>query len=204
MRIRLMKKMAVLASLLAMIGFGAAEAQTRAIAIFAGGCFWCMEPPFDKVDGVISTTSGYTGGAKVDPSYEEVSSGRTGHYEALQVEYDPGRVTYQRLLEVFWRNIDPLDADGQFCDKGGQYRSAIFVADDEQRALAEASKAALEKSGKLVGPIVTKILPATAFYPAEAEHQDYYRKNPVRYAYYRWTCGRDRRLEQLWGAPPAH
>jgi peptide-methionine (S)-S-oxide reductase len=204
MRIRLMKKMAVLASLLAMIGFGAAEAQTRAIAIFAGGCFWCMEPPFDKVDGVISTTSGYTGGAKVDPSYEEVSSGRTGHYEALQVEYDPGRVTYQRLLEVFWRNIDPLDADGQFCDKGGQYRSAIFVADDEQRALAEASKAALEKSGKLVGPIVTKILPATAFYPAEAEHQDYYRKNPVRYAYYRWTCSRDRRLEQLWGAPPAH
>jgi peptide-methionine (S)-S-oxide reductase len=202
MRIRLMKKMAVLASLLAMVGFGAAEAQTRAIAIFAGGCFWCMEPPFDKVDGVISTTSGYTGGAKVDPSYEEVSSGRTGHYEALQVEYDPARVTYQRLLEVFWRNIDPLDADGQFCDKGGQYRSAIFVADNEQRALAEASKAALEKSGKLVGRIVTKILPATTFYPAEAEHQDYYRKNPVRYAYYRWTCGRDRRLEQLWGAPP--
>jgi peptide-methionine (S)-S-oxide reductase len=163
-----------------------------------------MEPPFDKVDGVISTTSGYTGGAKVDPSYEEVSSGRTGHYEALQVEYDQARVTYQRLLEVFWRNIDPLDANGQFCDKGGQYRSAIFVADDEHRALAEASKAALEKSGKLVGPIVTKILPAAAFYPAEAEHQDYYRKNPVRYAYYRWTCGRDRRLEELWGAPPAH
>ncbi|HEX9559215.1 MAG TPA: peptide-methionine (S)-S-oxide reductase MsrA, partial [Reyranella sp.] len=133
---------------------------------------------------------------------EEVSSGRTGHYEALQVEYDPARVTYQRLLEVFWRNIDPLDTDGQFCDKGRQYRSAIFVAGDEQRALAEASKAALETSGKLPGRIMTEILPATAFYPAEAEHQDYYRKNPVRYAYYRWTCGRDRRLEQLWGAPP--
>ena len=202
MKNQLMKTSAVLASLLMLVAFAAAEAQTRAVAVFAGGCFWCMEPPFDKVDGVISTTSGYTGGVKVDPSYEEVSSGRTGHYEALQVEYDPARVTYQRLLEVFWRNIDPLDTDGQFCDKGRQYRSAIFVAGDEQRALAEASKAALETSGKLPGRIMTEILPATAFYPAEAEHQDYYRKNPVRYAYYRWTCGRDRRLEQLWGAPP--
>ncbi len=202
MKNQLMKTSAVLASLLMLVAFAAAEAQTRAVAVFAGGCFWCMEPPFDKVDGVISTRSGYTGGVKVDPSYEEVSSGRTGHYEALQVEYDPARVTYQRLLEVFWRNIDPLDTDGQFCDKGRQYRSAIFVAGDEQRALAEASKAALETSGKLPGRIMTEILPATAFYPAEAEHQDYYRKNPVRYAYYRWTCGRDRRLEQLWGAPP--
>ena len=204
MKVRLLEKLAVLAALMVIAGSGALQAQTRATAIFAGGCFWCMEPPFDKVDGVISTTSGYTGGAKVGPSYAEVSSGRTGHYEALQVEYDPARVTYQRLLDVFWRNIDPIDANGQFCDKGGQYRSAIFAADDNQRALAEASKAALDKSGKLPGRIVTEILPKTAFYAAEAEHQDYYRKNPVRYAYYRWNCGRDRRLEQLWGAPPAH
>jgi peptide-methionine (S)-S-oxide reductase len=204
MRIRFLAKFAVLAALLVTIGPGVAEAQTRAIAIFAGGCFWCMEPSFDKVDGVISTTSGYTGGSKVGPSYKEVSSGRTGHYEALQVEYDPALVTYQRLLEVFWRNIDPLDANGQFCDKGAQYRSAIFVSDDNQRALAEASRAALEKSGRFPGRVVTEILPATTFYPAEAEHQDYYRKNPVRYAYYRWNCGRDRRLDQLWGVPPAN
>jgi peptide-methionine (S)-S-oxide reductase len=204
MRVRLLEKWAVLAALMVIAGSGAPQAQTRATAIFAGGCFWCMEPPFDKVDGVVSTTSGYTGGTKVDPSYAEVSSGRTGHYEALQVVYDPARVTYQRLLDVFWRNIDPIDANGQFCDKGRQYRSAIFAADDNQRALAEASKAALDKSGKLPGRIVTEILPKTTFYAAEAEHQDYYRKNPVRYAYYRWNCGRDRRLEQLWGAPPAH
>jgi peptide-methionine (S)-S-oxide reductase len=204
MRVRLLEKWAVLAALMVIAGSGAPQAQTRATAIFAGGCFWCMEPPFDKVDGVVSTTSGYTGGTKVDPSYAEVSSGRTGHYEALQVVYDPARVTYQRLLDVFWRNIDPIDVNGQFCDKGRQYRSAIFAADDNQRALAEASKAALDKSGKLPGRIVTEILPKTTFYAAEAEHQDYYRKNPVRYAYYRWNCGRDRRLEQLWGAPPAH
>ena len=204
MRIRLLGQLAVFASLMVIAGSGGVEAQTRSIAIFAGGCFWCMEPPFDKVDGVISTTSGYTGGTKVDPTYKEVSGGRTGHYEALQVEYDPARVTYQRLLEVFWRNVDPLDANGQFCDRGGQYRSAIFAADDSQRALAQASKAALDKSGKLPGRIVTEILPTTTFYAAEAEHQDYYRKNPVRYAYYRWNCGRDRRLEQLWVAPLAH
>jgi peptide-methionine (S)-S-oxide reductase len=204
MRMRLLGRLSLLASLMVIAGSGGMQAQTRALAIFAGGCFWCMEPPFDKVDGVISTTSGYTGGTKVAPTYKEVSSGRTGHYEALQVEYDPARVTYQRLLEVFWHNIDPLDANGQFCDRGGQYRSAIFAGHDNQRALAEASKAALEKSGKLPGRIATEILPTTAFYAAEAEHQDYYRKNPVRYAYYRWNCGRDRRLEQLWGAPPAH
>jgi peptide-methionine (S)-S-oxide reductase len=199
-----MRKLAFIASLLIVATLASAQAQTRAVAIFAGGCFWCMEPPFDKVDGVLATTSGYTGGTKINPTYEQVSTGRTGHYEALQVDYDPTRVSYEKLLEVFWRNIDPLDAGGQFCDKGPQYRAAIFVADDRERALAEASKAALEKSGKLPGRIVTQILPAGAFYPAEAYHQDYYRKNPTAYSYYRWSCGRDRRLERLWGASPTH
>ena len=197
-----MKKLALLASLIALLALAPAQAQTRAVAIFAGGCFWCMEPPFDKLDGVLATTSGYIGGTKADPTYEQVTSGRTGHYEALQVEYDPARVSYQQLLDVFWRNIDPLDAAGQFCDKGPQYRSGIFALDDSQRAAAEASKAALEKSGKLPGRIVTEILPAAKFYPAEAYHQDYYRKNSASYTYYRWSCGRDRRLEKLWGPAP--
>ena len=197
-----MKKLALLASLIALLALAPAQAQTRAVAIFAGGCFWCMEPPFDKLDGVLATTSGYIGGTKADPTYEQVTSGRTGHYEALQVEYDPARVSYQQLLDVFWRNIDPLDASGQFCDKGPQYRSGIFALDDSQRAAAEASRAALEKSGKLPGRIVTEILPAAKFYPAEAYHQDYYRKNSASYTYYRWSCGRDRRLEKLWGPAP--
>lgn len=197
-----MKKLALLATLIALLALAPAQAQTRAVAIFAGGCFWCMEPPFDKLDGVLATTSGYIGGTKADPTYEQVTSGRTGHYEALQVEYDPARVSYQQLLDVFWRNIDPLDASGQFCDKGPQYRSGIFALDDSQRAAAEASKAALEKSGKLPGRIVTEILPAAKFYPAEAYHQDYYRKNSASYTYYRWSCGRDRRLEKLWGPAP--
>lgn len=197
-----MKKLALLASLIALLALAPAQAQTRAVAIFAGGCFWCMEPPFDKLDGVLATTSGYIGGTKADPTYEQVTSGRTGHYEALQVEYDPARVSYQQLLDVFWRNIDPLDAAGQFCDKGPQYRSGIFALDDSQRAAAEASRAALEKSGKLPGRIVTEILPAAKFYPAEAYHQDYYRKNSASYTYYRWSCGRDRRLEKLWGPAP--
>ncbi|MDP2329786.1 MAG: peptide-methionine (S)-S-oxide reductase MsrA [Reyranella sp.] len=196
-----MKKIALLASLLMLLALPPAQAQTRAVAIFAGGCFWCLEPPFDKLDGVLATTSGYIGGTTADPTYEQVTSGRTGHYEALQVEYDPARISYERLLEVFWRNIDPLDASGQFCDKGPQYRSAIFAVDDGQRAAAESSKAALAKSGKLPGRIVTEILPAAKFYPAEAYHQDYYRKNPTSYTYYRWSCGRDRRLERLWGKP---
>jgi peptide-methionine (S)-S-oxide reductase len=196
------KKLAVLASLLTLLALSPAYAQSRAIAIFAGGCFWCMEPPFDKLDGVVATTSGYIGGTKADPTYEEVTSGRTGHYEAVQVDYDPARITYERLLEVFWRNIDPIDRSGQFCDKGPQYRSAIFVLDASQRALAEVSKAALARSEKLPGRIVTEILPATKFYPAEDYHQDYYRKNPTRYGFYRWNCGRDSRLQQLWGTPP--
>ena len=197
-----MKRIVLLASLLMLLALTPAQAQTRASAIFAGGCFWCMESAFDKVDGGVTTTSGYIGGTKIDPTYEQVSAGRTGHYEALQIDYDPARVSYERLLEVFWRNIDPLDATGQFCDKGPQYRAAVFALDDGQRAAAEASKAALDKSGKLPGRVVTEVLPSTKFYPAEAYHQDYYRKNPTSYSYYRWNCGRDRRLERLWGKPP--
>ena len=194
MKIRLV----LLSALLALAALPAA-AQNRAVAIFAGGCFWCMEPPFDKLDGVLSTTSGYIGGTKADPTYQEVTAGRTGHYEALQIEYDPARIGYERLLEVFWRNIDPIDPTGQFCDKGPQYRSAIFAVDEEQRRLAEASKVQLDRSGKLPGRIVTEILPATRFYAAEDYHQDYYRRNPGRYTFYRWNCGRDGRLQQLWG-----
>lgn len=193
-----MTKLAAAAFILVALWLAPANAQNRAVAIFAGGCFWCLEPPFDKLDGVLSTTSGYIGGSKADPTYEQVTSGRTGHYEAIQIEYDPARIGYGQLLEVFWRNIDPVDPTGQFCDKGPQYRSAIFVVDEEQRRLAEASKSALDKSGKLPGRVVTEILPAAKFYAAEDYHQDYYRKNPGRYTFYRWNCGRDRRLQQLW------
>jgi peptide-methionine (S)-S-oxide reductase len=171
----------------------------HAIATFAGGCFWCMEPPFDELDGVISTTSGYTGGHKQNPTYEEVSTGTTGHTEAVQVAYDPKRVTYERLLEVFWRNIDPVTANAQFCDHGTQYRSGIFTHDPTQRRLADESKRALEASGRFKTPIVTEIVAAGPFYPAEEYHQDYYKKNPVRYKFYRAGCGRDRRLAELWG-----
>ena len=177
----------------------AAESPRQAVATFAGGCFWCMEPPFDALDGVFSTTSGYIGGHKADPTYKEVSAGSTGHTEAVQIVYDPKQISYEQLLEVFWVNIDPLDARGQFCDKGSQYRTGIFYHDAEQQRLAEASKRALEASGRLDGMIVTEISPATTFYPAEDYHQDYYKKNPVRYKFYRYTCGRDNRLEQLWG-----
>ena len=185
--------------LLLVLTQAAAESPRQAVATFAGGCFWCMEPPFDALDGVISTTSGYIGGHKADPTYKEVSAGGTGHTEAVQIVYDPNRITYDQLLEVFWVNIDPLDARGQFCDKGSQYRTGIFYHDAEQQRLAEASKRALEASGRLDGMIVTEISPATTFYPAEDYHQDYYEKNPVRYKFYRYTCGRDKRLERLWG-----
>jgi peptide-methionine (S)-S-oxide reductase len=158
-----------------------------------------MEPPFDKLDGVISTISGYTGGTTQRPTYEQVSGGRTGHTEAVQVTYDPSKVSYERLLDVFWHNIDPTVKDRQFCDIGSQYRSAIFVHDAEQRRLAEASKAALERSKPFKGAIVTPVVDAGAFYPAEEYHQDYYVKNPVRYRYYRSGCGRDDRLKELWG-----
>ena len=170
-------------------------------AIFAGGCFWCMEHPFDELPGVISTTSGYTGGDKVNPTYEQVSSGTTGHAEAMKVVYDPGKVGYDKLLDVFWHNIDPVSTNGQFCDHGNQYRSAIFYANDEQKQLAEASKKKWQASGKFSQPITTQIVPASAFYPAEDYHQDYYMKNPLRYKFYRYNCGRDQRLEAVWGKP---
>ena len=168
-------------------------------ATFAGGCFWCMEPPFDKLDGVVSVTSGYTGGHKKNPTYEEVSSGTTGHAEAVEVVYDPAKITYSRLLDVFWHNIDPTVHNRQFCDEGTQYRSAIFYHNDEQKRFAEESKKALEKSGRFKGPIYTEILSASEFYKAEEYHQKYYKKNPLRYAFYRHGCGRDARLQELWG-----
>lgn len=168
-------------------------------ATFAGGCFWCMEPPFASLPGVISVTSGYTGGHKANPTYEEVSAGGTGHAEAVEIVYDPAQIGYARLLEIFWHNIDPLDAGGQFCDRGQQYRPAIFYHGDEQKRLAEESKQALEQSGRFQQPVVVAIEPASTFYPAEDYHQDYYRKNPVRYEFYRYSCGRDQRLETLWG-----
>jgi peptide-methionine (S)-S-oxide reductase len=175
----------------------------EALATFAGGCFWCMEPPFEELPGVVSVTSGYTGGSKVNPSYDEVSGGGTGHAEAVEIAYDPAKIGYEKLLEVFWRNVDPTVADRQFCDIGSQYRSAIFVHDAAQRAAAERSLAEVQK--KLGVPVKTQIVAAGAFYRAEEYHQDYYRKNPIRYRYYRYGCGRDARLREIWGdEAPAH
>ncbi len=173
-------------------------------AAFAGGCFWCMEHPFDELKGVVSVTSGYTGGRMKNPTYEEVSSGTTGHAESVQVVYDPTLISYEKLLNVFWHNIDPTTPNRQFCDAGSQYRSAIFYHDEKQRKLAEASKAALGKSKPFRGPIVTEIVPAGAFYPAEEYHQHFYRKNPLRYRFYRQGCGRDKRLKELWGHAAGH
>lgn len=173
-------------------------------ATFAGGCFWCMEPPFDVLNGVLSTTSGYSGGDEPDPTYKDVSAGRTTHAEVVQVVYVPSKIGYRELLDVFWKNVDPTTRDRQFCDKGSQYRTAIFYHDDEQRRLAEASKSKIEESGQLHKPIVTEIATAKAFYPAEEYHQDYYQKNPIRYKFYRNGCGRDRTLERIWGEAPAH
>ena len=200
------KTLAALATGLLLLALGAphaaaqAPAPKTAVATFAGGCFWCMEPPYDKLPGVISTTSGYMGGKKRYPTYEEVSAGFTGHTEVVQVAYDPSKVSYEQLLEVFWRNIDPTVKDKQFCDEGSQYRTAIFVHDDAQLKAAEASKAALDKTKPFKDPIVTPIQLAGEFWAAEDYHQDYYVKNPVRYSYYRTGCGRDARLKQLWGA----
>ena len=170
-------------------------------ATFSGGCFWCVEEAFDKAPGVISTVSGYMGGNTKHPSYEQVSAGRTGHAEVVQVEYDPAKVGYEKLLEVFWRNVDPTQRDGQFCDHGSQYRSAIFYHDEAQRKLAEVSKAALVKSKPFKGEIVTEITKASEFYPAEGYHQDFYQKNPVRYKFYKTGCGREARLKELWRGP---
>jgi len=175
------------------------EKGKLATATFAGGCFWCMEPAFDKLKGVLSVLPGYTGGSKKDPTYEEVSSGSTGHAESVQIVYDPSKISYSDLLTVFWHNIDPTVKDRQFCDVGNQYRSAIFYHDEEQKELAEASKKALEESKRFKGPIYTEIVPASTFYPAEEYHRQYYKKNPVRYKFYRWNCGRDARLKELWG-----
>ena len=168
-------------------------------ATFAGGCFWCVEADFDKVDGVISTTSGYIGGKTENPTYRQVSSGGTKHAEAVEIVFDPAKVSYEKLLNVFWRNIDPFAKDRQFCDSGDMYRSAIFYNGDEQRALAEKTKKDIESSGKFNLPIVTEITAATKFYPAEDYHQDYHTKNTSKYSFYRWNCGRDQRLEQIWG-----
>jgi peptide-methionine (S)-S-oxide reductase len=177
----------------------AADAGSTTVATFAGGCFWCMEPPYDAVDGVISTVSGFMGGKTPNPTYSQVTAGGTGHIEVLQVTYDPKKVGYEKLLEVYWRNIDPYDAGGQFCDRGESYTTAIFTHGDEQKKLAEASRAELVKSGPLKLPIVTEVRDAGPFTAAEAYHQDYYKKNPLRYKYYRYACGRDARLEVIWG-----
>lgn len=176
----------------------ATEQQTET-AIFAGGCFWCMEPPFDKLDGVISTTSGYTSGHKKNPTYKEVSAGSTGHTEAIQIIFDPKQISYAELLQVFWRNIDPVAVDRQFCDAGTQYRSGIYYRDTAQEQAAKQSLQQLQQNKPFEGDITTEIVAASKFYPAEDYHQDYYIKNPLRYKYYRYSCGRDQRLSELWG-----
>ena len=184
----------VLAVLAATIPASAQELRT---AVFAGGCFWCMEPPYDELDGVVATISGYTGGHAENPTYEQVTYGDTGHLEAVRVTYDAEKVDYATLLDVFWRNIDPFDNLGQFCDKGASYRAAIFVGDDKEMALAERTKRELEE--KLGARFVTRILPRSEFYDAEDYHQDYYLENPIRYKYYRFRCRRDARLDEVWG-----
>jgi peptide-methionine (S)-S-oxide reductase len=178
---------------------GSSAAKQLQKATFAGGCFWCMEHPFDELPGVVSVTSGYTGGQKKNPTYEEVSAGGTGHTEAVQILYDPSKIGYDKLLTRFWHNIDPTVKDRQFCDVGNQYRSGIFYHDEEQRRLAMESRKALEANKPFKEPIVTEVVAASAFYPAEEYHQNYYKKNPIRYKYYRTSCGRDKRLKELWG-----
>src|SRR3982751_3166784 len=204
---RMKKLLIAIAAWAALTANAATQVQVppgMAVATFAGGCFWCMEPPFDKLPGVTATISGYTGGRAANPTYEQVSSGSTGHAEAVQVVYDPKKVTYETLLDVFWHNVDPTVKDRQFCDSGNQYRTAIFYHDEAQRKAAEASKAALDKSKPFKEPIVTQIVMAGPFYPAEDYHQDYYKKNPVRYQIYRSGCGRDARLKELWGSQAGH
>jgi peptide-methionine (S)-S-oxide reductase len=205
-------RQALLGALLLLAGFaialhsphpGIAAPQARlASAVFAGGCFWCTESDFDHIPGVVSTISGYAGGKLVNPSYEQVSAGGTGHIESVRVVYDPAKVSYRTLVARFFRTVDPLDAGGQFCDRGYQYRTAIFVANAAERTIAEATRK--RAAALLKKPVATLILPAARFYPAEGYHQDYYRKNPVRYKYYRWRCGREARLSQLWGQSAGH
>jgi peptide-methionine (S)-S-oxide reductase len=177
------------------------SAPTTAKAYFAGGCFWCMEEAFEKVDGVIAVVSGYMGGTVANPTYEQVSDGRTGHAESIEVTYDPTKITYQKLLDAFWRNVDPITPNAQFCDHGNQYRSVVFYTTDEEKQLAEESKSKIEQSKRLPAPIMTQLVKASTFYPAEDYHQDYYKKNPLRYKYYKYSCGRAQRLEVLWGKP---
>lgn len=187
----------IAATLLAVPG-GAKEGET-AFATFAAGCFWCIEADLEKIEGIISVTSGYTGGTVANPTYKQVSTGETGHTEAVRVVFDPRIISYEELLEIFWRNIDPTVADRQFCDIGEQYRAGIFYHNEGQREAAERSRTVLDQTKSFANPIVTEITAATAFYPAEAYHQDYFKKNPIRYSYYRKRCGRDRRLKELWG-----
>jgi len=179
----------------------AAADSTVGKAYFAGGCFWCMEEAFEKVEGVLSATSGYMGGKVANPSYEEVSAGRTGHAESVEVVYDPAKVSYQKLLDAFWRNVDPITPNAQFCDHGSQYRSAVFFQTDEEKRASDTSKQAIERSKRFTEPIVTQIVMASQFYPAEEYHQDFYKKNPIRYKLYKYNCGRAQRLEELWGKP---
>lgn len=180
-------------------GLALAEQDNLETVVFAGGCFWCMEPSYDKLDGVVSTVSGYSGGSAANANYNAVSSSITQHYEVIEITYDPTKVNYSKLLEVFWRNIDPTDDKGQFCDKGPQYRAAIFYKNDEQRQLAQQSLDKINQTKSFGGKVVTEIVAASPFYAAEAYHQDYYQRNPVRYKFYRYSCGRDQRLKELWG-----
>jgi peptide-methionine (S)-S-oxide reductase len=200
-----MLRTALLAVAILVSCIGGASAQTKddqlKTAIFAGGCFWCVEEAFDKVAGVVETTSGYTGGIVPNPTYEQVSAGNTGHAEALRVKYDPAKVSYTQLLDTFWHNVDPFDAGGQFCDRGSSYRSAIFVMSDEEEKQAQESKAAVAK--QFNQPVATQIVKATPFYPAEGYHQDYHTKNPLKYSFYKWNCGRAQRLEKIWGKKQA-
>ncbi|KJS26352.1 MAG: hypothetical protein VR75_07500 [Hyphomonadaceae bacterium BRH_c29] len=209
MRIRSPQSVAVLAGIaataLAFISSAGAQDQVSSpdakrlsSAVFAGGCFWCVESDFDKLDGVVSTTSGYTGGTVDRPTYEQVSHEKTGHYEAVKVTYDSDKVSYGDLVDYFFHHIDPTDAAGQFCDKGESYRSAVFVANDEQREVAETEVGMINESGVLDAPVVTKIVDASTFWPAETYHQDYYKKNPLKYRYYRTACGRDARVKKIW------
>jgi len=200
-------------ALLFFIGQGVAEAQApkegapgakTEIATFAGGCFWCVESDFDKVDGVISTVSGFMGGTTPNPSYKQVTAGGTGHHEVVQITFDPAKVSYKELVDHFWRTIDPYDAGGQFCDRGDSYKTAIFTHSAEQKKIAEASKAELEKSGPLKEPIATVVRDAGPFTAAEGYHQNFYQTNPVRYKFYRYGCGRDQRLEAIWGKKAGH
>jgi len=201
--LKLMRLGRCLVPLALVAGITAASAQSTPdkieIATFAGGCFWCVEEAFEKVPGVVRAVSGYTGGTVADPSYEQVMSKTTGHSEAVQVTYDPGKVSYQQLVDWFWHNIDPFDAKGQFCDKGSPYRSVIFYHGEAQKKIAEASKEALK--GRFKEPIATQLVAAGPFYPAEDYHQDFYKKNEFRYQYYKYGCGRAQRLEQIWGKP---